>query len=794
MEFGEFKYGNGSTWGFKAGISFAGANYGIYVDTEGNFRVGNVDEYRTIDPPSLRRAQRLYQQARAGQLNRSTLNADDLDLLNAYHFAPNGSLTVDVVDLDKPGDLIISTIFSGDDTSLPFTVIRPDGLRFSTSNAPGNVTIIRTVVPTTDAAGNPNPEAATVVQTNINITDAMLGPWKIYLNRQPANEYVVDVRGTVYGPPVEQMKATPQDNTNTVALDWHQTTELTSTVTVYATQEAITSTASYTDTQQFIRPDGTSGTQEVQVDAGVVTQFTGLPVAEYTIGKGSLDIARQIDLGDLKTGSYSLWLEVNDGRNEPTRQYFPGKISVYHTWADTWTANVKVKPQQGALTVTWDKYPNPDADGYDIEVASSTESYVVDAGDTLSETITGLSAQESYTVTVQAYNVRTDLVSISEAVTAAPLPAPFAFKASPSPLTIQGGMSATTTLTVTAKVDPYPEPVFLSLADVPEGMDVALSTDILTPTIQGSPLSLVITPTDTLPDGVYPVTVEAYGSGDVRTVTIPVTVKEPNFTPRTSATSLTLPFYSSVAVDINASYAFGEKDPIDLEVLSMPAGIDWSIANQSFIPGTKATLTLTDTGITAFGDYDIVLEATDYQHSYDIVIPLSVTGVSLAVDGDSRAVLNEETAIFPIELDGNGWNKNVTLTFDDASVSDLFATTIPQSTLRAPAAMDVEVTPLAATPPGIYTLVLRATSGGISETLNLFVTVQDDPDATDVLLDYHLPDSEFLVAGTVLTYALAPQNISANPAEDVLVRDTLVHDGYASVVASDGCTGTGGRR
>ena len=56
MEFGEFKYGNGSTWGFKAGMSFAGANYGVYVDTEGNFRVGNVDEYRTIDPPSLRRA------------------------------------------------------------------------------------------------------------------------------------------------------------------------------------------------------------------------------------------------------------------------------------------------------------------------------------------------------------------------------------------------------------------------------------------------------------------------------------------------------------------------------------------------------------------------------------------------------------------------------------------------------------------------------------------------------------------------------------------------------------------
>ena len=34
---------------------------------------------------------------------------------------------------------------------------------------------------------------------------------------------------------------------------------------------------------------------------------------------------------------------------QPTRQYFPGKVAIYHTWDDTWTANVKVTAATGRV-------------------------------------------------------------------------------------------------------------------------------------------------------------------------------------------------------------------------------------------------------------------------------------------------------------------------------------------------------------------------------------------------------------------------------------------------------------
>ena len=37
MEFGEFKLGDSSTWGLKATVNILGADYGVYVDTDGNF-------------------------------------------------------------------------------------------------------------------------------------------------------------------------------------------------------------------------------------------------------------------------------------------------------------------------------------------------------------------------------------------------------------------------------------------------------------------------------------------------------------------------------------------------------------------------------------------------------------------------------------------------------------------------------------------------------------------------------------------------------------------------------------
>ena len=59
-------------------------------------------------------------------------------------------------------------------------------------------------------------------------------------------------------------------------------------------------------------------------------------------------------------------------------------------------------------------------------------------------------------------------------------------------------------------------------------------------------------------------------------------------------------------------------------------------------------------------------------------------------------------------------------------------------------------------------------------------------------MDYDLSGDYFLVAGREYTYSLLPRNISANRANDVLVVDTLHHNGYLSVKSSAGCQVTPG--
>ena len=115
-------------------------------------------------------------------------------------------------------------------------------------------------------------------------------------------------------------------------------------------------------------------------------------------------------------------------------------------------------------------------------------------GQAFSQTVTGLSAQQTYSVTVVAYDTGTDRTSVSESVNAQPLAAPFTFAANPGAVTVNGGSAANVGLQIASAVNPYPDSVFLDLVDLPDGIDLALTTDIVTPTVAGVQAGLLITP------------------------------------------------------------------------------------------------------------------------------------------------------------------------------------------------------------------------------------------------------------------------------------------------------------
>ncbi|RME65699.1 MAG: hypothetical protein D6790_01470, partial [Caldilineae bacterium] len=368
---------------------------------------------------TLLRARSIHERMAAGKLTRAALTPEELDLFTAYSFNADGSITVDVTNLTQHGDIGVSIIRQPQDADVVISLVRPDGLLISGANAPSNVTFEETMVAASDIldpeTGEPTPEneAPPVIQTLLNVTDARLGQWKLHLSRQPTVDFVINVDGTVYGPPVDKMAVAGKETLdNQVTLSWRQTTELTSTVTIHAMQGPITTTASFTDTQQVVNAAGITATEVVTTDLGEVTQFGGLPVAQFTYLPGQQTPSETVNLAGLRSGTYSLWLEVDDGRNPPTRKHFPGKVTVWHDWADNWTANLQVTPVLGGLQVAWDEHTNPDVDGYEIELtaigdSTDPDTFVLDLGENISETVTGLSALQAYSVTVAGYDTGT---------------------------------------------------------------------------------------------------------------------------------------------------------------------------------------------------------------------------------------------------------------------------------------------------------------------------------------------------------------------------------------------------
>lgn len=466
MEFGKFQRGGGDAWGFKAGVNMLGKNYGVYVDLSGSFSVGNTDQYRLVDTPALQRARDLHEMVASGVMAANTLSAEDTDLLDAYNFAESGEITINVANFTKPGDLGVTIVRSAEDSDVTITLVRPDGLQITTVNAPSNVTLREETLTFADHNDPTTGELLQLkpaLQSLMNVTNAALGNWQIKLNRQPTYNFIINVDGTVYGPPLEKLSMQNQHNLdNHVDLSWTQSAQLTSTVTIYATQDAITTTASYTQTQLVTDTTGVVASQVMTTDLGTVTQFGGYPVADFTYLPGKQTLNQQIDLS-WRSGTYNLWVEVDDGENPPARRYFPGTATVWHPWTESWQANLAVQPTLGGLTVAWDEDTNPDVDGYEIlvtaigEDVSNEDSFSVDVGQTLSQTVTGLSANQVYSVSVLAYDTGTGRESASESQSATPLNAPFSFTASQSALMVPGGSQANLLLTVASSVNPNPD-------------------------------------------------------------------------------------------------------------------------------------------------------------------------------------------------------------------------------------------------------------------------------------------------------------------------------------------------
>ncbi len=776
VEFGEFKKGSGSAWGIKGWVEILGYDAGFYVDTDGDLDIGNVDKYKLLTPSSV-------------------------DSIRAALAADGRLKSMSDAELEVMGDIGVQ----GDDIVVLQTVTAPTDVGFVLSRqgeAP-TLTIIdptgREITPEALPAGvvyNQSTLDNGSIQTLYIVNDAMVGQWQAVLHNAPVGgSYLFQSFGANPPPVIEQPSALSTGAESATA-SWQLTSdEITTTLDIHLNPASptITETTATGDVVEVFYFNGAAIAEDV------TTTLDGSPA--------QIDL----DLSDVPGGEYWVWFNADDGRNPPARIYASSPIFVTHPWPDEWTSYVSVTNGFRNLDVSWQEHPNPDVDVYRIEMGTQPGlvDQVIEVGPELAWPLDNLTPGETLYLTVVAVDQDTGRESRGETITAIPdggvfdltvaaaggtdigtlfVPAgSIGIMSGSADVTVTAGQTKTVDLKLTSTVDPYPAAVALYTEDVPDGVYVTFVTnsELLTPTVAGTALPVEISVAPSMIGGVYQFTVRAVGEGMQDEVLLNLTVEEPMVTVSATPAEVSLATNGDTAVfNLNAVSQFGASNTVELDLVHVPAGLEYSLSPQFIGPGQSATLSLTDTVRLANGVYPMLVrsEAGLQQQTIPITLTVQKPAFSLNPSLNSVAMLVEETAVFAIPVDGENLTGPVAFSLDGTSsiVPDGVAgfgaspTKAPKATLDvyAPGTAYLILETAETTPPGRYQFKVVATAAGQTRTETFVVTVLSDATTADLGLR-QTATPQLVAGGGLVTYTMTVLNYGPLTAENVVLTDTL---------------------
>ncbi|MFQ5341349.1 MAG: DUF4397 domain-containing protein [Anaerolineae bacterium] len=552
---------------------------------------------------------------------------------------------------------------------------------------------------------SPDALSQRITQAMYTVHQAQAGTWRVRLSGDigPDDEYLLSALGSDPPPVLSEVRVDTPDP-ETASVHWRLRSDDPDTlVDIYATRGPITYTAVIT------RTDGTTTTQEFPL-------YTGSLLAESVTSPvdGSRH-AHTLDLSELESGTYWLWLEAEDGRNPPVRTYAPDPIVVTHPEAlggpGIWDADIEVTPVYRRLAVQWDRHPHPDVDGYVLHVGTTplSASRPITVEDATVADLAGLDPGRTYYLSVGAYDNEAGEIARSREVAATTEVAGFDMSGPSDAISVIGGHSQQVRVTLTTPLSPYPATVGLSvgciqptalpytaylplimndsagstyhapyqsarpsvLCSALDGISIRFANTVVTPAPEGTPVSIAISTTDSLPGGEYVVPILARGGGVTRTLDLRVVVLEPKFTLQATPEAVTLAQGESTQVVISASRSHGEGDPIHLDLRGAPAGLAWKFSREVVYPGKSVKLTLTDTGVSGHGQYELHVVGEDGENRVNLSLPLIISEPDFDIQtAEPRLrVLAGETAVFVLDVAAqHGWSEPVTLTVDAQSV------------------------------------------------------------------------------------------------------------------------------
>ncbi|MCP4543569.1 MAG: DUF4397 domain-containing protein [Chloroflexi bacterium] len=629
------------------------------------------------------------------------------------------------------------------------------------------------------------------------MAQAQPGKWQVNLHGDIAGaaNYELSVEGKKPIPDVQDVHvdtgATPP------VLQWRLNSPQPETaVSIYYQTEPITQMVTITNT------DGSTQTVPTQVFDGQTvtgtlqaplnpawTEGGSEPYYEPSWTDGTLH-SYTLPQGLLLSGTYYVYLEVDDGANTLIRAVAPEPITVVHPWPDNWLAGLILNPTDYRQAVaTWDEFPNPDVGSYALVYQSSetTQTFRGVTSFIPEATLHNLNPGQTYTFTVEAWDHAGNRVSVSEAESVTIAGAEFNLTAAPAPLQVIAGQTISTAVTLNTSLDPYPEPIGLYPGARSDGLGLDLASNLVTPTLAGITVPVTITTGASMSAGVYTATILGQGNGIKQTTELQVQVLAPTFELNATQNQPTLGDKEAVVVSITADRLYGHTTPIWLEAVDSPSPLT-TFDEQRLEIGQSRTLTITDVPFLDGGDYTYQIVGTDgvnrivltqtltvFKPVYDLALSQTVVTATVGL-----------TNTFHITIDANlgyGWDWPVTLLLDPQFAPPRGRFGFNQSAegldeyvvLAESEQVQVLIETLPKTPQGIYILPIIAESNGRQKELEVWLNVAElvvQPSANSIYLPLILKSS----SSSPLPIVTAP---------DLVVGQIIAASGNITVVVQN---------
>ncbi|MEX1020622.1 MAG: DUF4397 domain-containing protein [Litorilinea sp.] len=420
---------------------------------------------------------------------------------------------------------------------------------------------------------------AQIYQTYYSVDQAQMNEeWQLKLIGDTDNIlYEIEVWGPDTPPIVAGVTVDATDLAAT-QVGWQVTSDhLPTTVTVFANPGEISASIPVTDL------NGIVSTEEIPL-------FEGIQIGEFVLNDlnelGGQPVTREIDLSDLQSGTYHLWIRVDDGNNSPVSSYATSPLalaqvgiqSVYganavwvakddfdplvflanaepivvdntNSFPLEWSATISTtfEPANNTLYVEWRNHAHPDTDTYRLLFGHTplSPTQVITTGGAIAEfdengeatgvevgftTLHNILPDLAYFISIEAIDSQTGQSVRSQEIEFMMESTPFALTSTQPVVNVDPGDTVTVPVTLDADEALFFPNVWLStdLGGAAPGITARFVDDLegiseLNPSSRPTrQLEIFIDPT--VPGGTYPIVITGYNGDDQEILSFEVIV------------------------------------------------------------------------------------------------------------------------------------------------------------------------------------------------------------------------------------------------------------------------------